>query len=280
MSTSGVTATPPTAATPTKERQRWSEWARQWWRRVEDAWLDPTALPLADRIERDRWEPDAATAFCNRCGQTVGPFEADEFGCVACRDRRLPWDQFVRVGEYLPPLDDWIVEVKFHRFRTFGDELGRLLGQRIAFSRCVTDPASTVVVPVPTTWQRRLERGIDHAGVIAAAAARELDLPVRRPLSRRHRPSQRAVSPGQRARNVAGSFSLTPRAAAGLRGKTVILIDDVMTTGATLRAASRALKSLRKTGNAPARIVAAVLAVTPPPDRRPAEKTGSGGEYT
>lgn len=259
-----------------------TERAQRWWRAVESAWLDPTALPLALRAEETGWGPDALAKYCDRCGHTIGPHESSEFGCSACAHTRPPWARFVRLGEYDSPLSDWVCEVKFQRFRALGHELGRSLARsiRVACAGIDLSARAAVVVPVPTTLRRRIERGIDHAGVIAQAVASELGLPMRRALVRDHRPSQRAVPVSDRAGNVSNSIRLA-RVAYGpgqfwfrsgrgaVKALNVILIDDVVTTGATLRAAVRAVGEARRTGDGPAAVIAAVLAVTPEPGRRP-----------
>lgn len=276
----GATSAPSTCA-HSDERLSLADRARCWWRTVESAWLDPTALPLAQRAEEACWAPDTFAQYCDRCGHTIGPHEAGEFGCSACADSRPPWARFVRLGDYEAPLSDWICEVKFQRFRTLGSDLGRVLARQIRESCAGIDLSAraAVVVPVPTTLRRRAERGIDHAGVIAQAVATELGIPLRRALARNHRPSQRAVPASDRAGNVSGSMRLA-RVAFGpgsfrfrsglntVKSMNVILIDDVMTTGATLRAASRAVGQARSGGQGPTMLIAAVLAVTPDPDRR------------
>lgn len=253
----------------------------RWWRDVEDAWLDPTALPLNIRAEHAGWTHDPFDAYCDRCGHTIGPHEASEFGCSSCASTRPPWDRFVRLGEYQPPLADWICEVKFERFRTLGLELGRALGMQIraACGGIELNRREAVVVPVPTTLRRRIERGIDHAGVIAHAVASELGLPMIRALARDHRPSQRAVVASSRQQNVSGSMRLAQwHTRARLYGfqkgpkpsswRLIILIDDVLTSGSTLRAAARALKEPGTGRKSQQTIIAAVLGVTPDPDRR------------
>jgi predicted amidophosphoribosyltransferase len=101
-----------------------------------------------------------------------------------------------------------------------------------------------VVVPVPTSWRRRMERGIDHTGVLAAAAGREAGVRVVRGLGRRHTPAQVGLSATARAANIRGAFRV--RAALGrLDGvRAVVVLDDVRTTGATMTAACRAVRGV------------------------------------
>lgn len=238
------------------------------WSRIEREWLDPVALPLDRRAAEAGWLPDAPVRYCDRCGHDIGAYEAGEFGCAACARQRLPWQRFIRLGAYRPPLSDWICEVKFTRWRVLGLQLGRLLGKHIRDAGWLENASTRrfVIVPVPTTFRRRLSRGIDHAAIIASGASIELGIPLIKALRRRHRPSQRAVPASERVRNVAGCFRCAdPRA---ISDRHVILIDDVMTSGATLRGAARALSSTGGGIRTDCTVYVGVIAVTPEGDER------------
>jgi len=100
----------------------------------------------------------------------------------------------------------------------------------------------TVVTPVPTTTARARERGYNQAGLLAEHVARIRDLPhvvaLDRTVASR---SQTSLHPEERHRNVRGAFSVRPEALPLLRGAHVLLVDDVLTTGATACAAALAL---------------------------------------
>ena len=101
-----------------------------------------------------------------------------------------------------------------------------------------------LIAPVPLHRRRLLARRYNQAALLARAAARDrreqlaLDLLTRR----RHTPSQGRLSPAGRRRNVRGAFVLTPRWADRLRGGRVLLVDDVLTTGATVEECARVLR--------------------------------------
>ncbi len=118
--------------------------------------------------------------------------------------------------------------------------MGRLFGLWMARAY-PRDQLFEVIVPVPSHWRRRLWRGFDQAAVLARELSRHLGVPVAEALRRtRHTDPQAGLARRQRRLNVRGCF----RAAAPetVRGRRVLLIDDVLTTGATANAAAAALK--------------------------------------
>ena len=112
-----------------------------------------------------------------------------------------------------------------------------------------------VVIPVPLHWTRRWRRGFNQSELLAQALAARLGVKCPRGWLFRARPTppQTRQTPPQRRENVRGAFRV--RAETELRGKTVLLVDDVMTTGSTVHEAARALRTAQ-----PARIAVAVLA--------------------
>ncbi len=255
------------------------------WLDIERVWFDVVAPLLGDRMRLDGWTPDTPVQYCSRCALGVGRDGLRDDLCKACRDgetTRPPWQRIIRLGEYAHPLDQWIREVKFTRWRRLGHDLGRLLGETLAPELAAARQAGLVpqepplIVPVPMPPLRRLMRGIDHTVAIARGVAGRLNGRVVQPLRRDLRPSQTRVAPSSRAANVANSIH--PRAAwvrPRLDGKLVIVVDDVTTTGSTLRGACRAVAAVQRAerdraasaGESPRKpgpIWAAVLARTAP----------------
>lgn len=101
-----------------------------------------------------------------------------------------------------------------------------------------------VLVPVPLHFGRHLMRRYNQSAELARALGRVLNAPVDVDLLRRDRPTRQQVGLGasQRRRNVMGAFRAHPDALARLAGRRVVLVDDVITTGATVKTATHALK--------------------------------------
>jgi len=131
--------------------------------------------------------------------------------------------------------------------------LGEHLAARVAaeFSTAEID----VVMPVPMHWSRRVWRGANSPEVLAAAIAERLGVPTTSQLLVRRRRTipQATLSPGRRRANVRGAFAVHPHK--DLIGARVLLVDDILTTGATL---NEAAKTLRKAGSS--EVSVAVLA--------------------
>ena len=122
--------------------------------------------------------------------------------------------------------------LKYEGRRSLAPPLGALMRARGA--EVLAD--AEYAVPVPLHWRRRWRRGFNQA----AALARPLGLPVAHALVRRRHTRPQADLPApQRLENLRGAFAV--RGAAGLRGRCVVVVDDVSTTGATLESCGRAL---------------------------------------
>ncbi len=174
---------------------------------------------------------------CARCGLRTG-VAVDT--CGECLRAAPPFDHTLCVADYGFPWDRLIAAFKFEA-RT---ELAAVLAQRLHEAVAAAPvPAAELVLPVPLSRQRLAERGYNQAWELARRVARLAGLPARadvllRPLETAH---QAALDRAERQRNLRRAFMVDPRQRAVLQGRRVALVDDVMTTGTTVREAAAAL---------------------------------------
>ena len=160
------------------------------------------------------------------------------------------------LGLYQPPLSQIVLAVKQQRWSRAGTVLGKALGQKVKIKMGAdvsTLNQTWIVVPIPTPFLRRVMRGIDHSDIIASALAKELRLPLRRALWQRFGRTQKTLNRKNRLRRLQ-RFGVRFGHAHSVVGKSVILVDDIRTTGATIEQASRVLLDAGA-----ARVAAAVI---------------------
>lgn len=155
-------------------------------------------------------------------------------------------------GHYRGALERVLHAFKFERHDFFAAPLAELIESTI---RARGDVAFDAVVPVPMHRSKERRRGYNQAELLARALARRIDAPCRPGLltKRFETPAQSKLARAERAANVRRAFTASPRA----NGRAILLVDDVSTTGETIRACAGAL--LRAGA---ARVCAAVAAKT------------------
>lgn len=175
------------------------------------------------------------------CAQCRTPFlndrPLDEAGlCRLCAAGITGFDAAYSYGAYDGRLRTLIHLLKYERIRTLAKPLGVWLAG--AFPR---EQRFDAVVPVPLHWTRTMRRGFNQSELLAEEVSRNTGVPVERLLKRRKRTETQALlTNAQRRTNVASAFRVCD--AARTAGKRLLVIDDVMTTGATTSACSAALK--------------------------------------
>jgi len=186
----------------------------------------------------DRDLPRLALDRCRLCQQAPGPV------CPACAARATPLSACIAAASFDGAIAEWV-----HRFKYPGRGLsgldarpGRALAAlAVEAAGLAPGPAPGLVVPVPLHPRRLRRRGFNPACVLARAIGRANGAKLAATALRRLRdtPSQTGLDRAERRRNVRGAF-----AAATKRGlhDCVWLVDDVVTTGATLEEAARALR--------------------------------------
>jgi ComF family protein len=190
---------------------------------------------------------------CPRCAGTVGPFARLDTGCTHCRGVSFPFERVLRLGPYEGLLQEVILRLKHVNHDGLAERLGELWTEHADAELRATGAA--VVIPVPLHFRRLWQRGYNQSAALADGLAARLGLPCRpRWLRRiRHTPKQTEQTPAARRENVKGAFRASRGGA--LAGRSVLLVDDVMTTGSTVSEAARALRAAGA-----GRVVVAVLA--------------------
>ncbi len=182
---------------------------------------------------------------CSRCANPLPHLGGPSKCCARCVDRRYYFDRAAALGEYRSHLRQAVIWMKRYPYEPLTLAIGGLLAERIASELALWQP--DLVVPVPMHWWRRLRRGTHTARLLGGVVARQLSLPLLAQVlhCRRKSRKQGTLRPDERFRNVRGAFSIS--SAYDITDRRVLLVDDILTTGAT---ASEAARLLRQAGAA------------------------------
>ncbi len=195
------------------------------------ACLSPNAInglctPCQDDLPMNRWS-------CRCCALPL-PFAADGQLCGECLSEPPPYDYSVIPWRYQYPVDSMIGRYKYQHQRQFARPLIEGLSQRLAAGLDSGQlPRPDCLLPAPMHPSRRRKRGFNQAQDIAEQLGQQLNLPVATGLVRRSRKvrSQRELNRRERQANLKGVFELR-----ALPARSVAIVDDVVTTGATAQA--------------------------------------------
>ncbi len=172
--------------------------------------------------------------FCVVCDRpAVGGFTHP--GCAS----RFSPERSLAGFSYQGPTRKLVQALKYRRVRALAKSMADLLVEELA-EEGTEFGAEAIVVPIPLSFWREGARGFNQASLLGEALAERLGLSFRKNLLRRVRDtlSQVSLSKPERAKNIRGAFSVkTP-----LKGEDILLVDDVLTTGATGREAAKVLK--------------------------------------
>lgn len=176
------------------------------------------------------------TSICQRCSASLSAGGI----CSSCQSAPLRLSGLRAVSAYQEPLRSYIHALKYDGNTRLAQPLGMLLVQAYRASGIRAE----AVAPVPLHSARYRQRGYNHAALLARVCAAQVGLPLFEDMLIRHRAtlSQVGLKHTERQQNVQGAFSCSPTFANGqLRGRAILLIDDVSTTAATLEACAAPL---------------------------------------
>ena len=182
--------------------------------------------------------PPVPPPICDRCGAPMGGGRAST--CLECQE----WPELLqsaRAAHLLEsPARELVHALKYHGWR----DVGTFMGREMARAAPRTVAAAECIVPIPTSPANVRRRGYNQAEVIARSLAEALGTELLPCLERRgQRGTQTTLNPQERSANVSGAFALVGAFAGRIAGRRVLLVDDVITTGATILAAVGALRA-------------------------------------
>ena len=182
---------------------------------------------------------------CPRCHAPRGTGRSEAEDCLECRE----WPAELECARYAYRLEgaaaDLVHALKYQGWGEAAPFMSRAMASGFAVAPTEDRGRArrrTIVVPVPTSPSRERARGYNQAGLLAKGVSQTLALPLYSVLARsRSDRSQTSLSPEERRENVRGVFSVSGTAKTVLAGARVVLVDDVLTTGATAGEAARVL---------------------------------------
>jgi ComF family protein len=193
-------------------------------------------------------------ARCNVCGHVLAAAEATygDACCGACSMESPAFERAVNYGAYRGVLRQLIHLLKYQRVRVAAHPLGRLTADACLQLEGDVDVAELLMIPVPTHKLRMRSRGFNQAELIARSAQRGIEASIGRRvkldvtalLRVRFAESQVALNAEQRRQQIRGAFKVISES---VKGREILLVDDVLTTGAT---ASECARELRLAGAA------------------------------
>jgi ComF family protein len=200
---------------------------------------------------------------CPRCALAWWATEAAP-SCPHCQGQALPLQACFAAVDYAYPWADLLTRYKFQRQSGYSPLLSELLLRTAGVRECLADLSpQDWLLPMPLSAERLRERGFNQAWELAKVIHAQSGCRATRSagllLRLRHTEAQSGLPRQARLANVRGAFLVEPLAATHVRGRQVVLVDDVMTSGASLSAAALALLELGASA-----VKALVVARTPP----------------
>ena len=180
-------------------------------------------------------------SYCLCCGRFFEALEEPHL-CQDCLQKRPPFSYHRSCGKYKGKLKDIILLYKYRHFQVLGKDLARFVYRALGREEEIWWKVDAVI-PVPLHPKRKKERGFNQAQIIAKELARIKGIELREQLlvKIKNVPPQTSLRVEERVENVSGAFAMA--GGEKIRGKGVLLVDDVYTTGSTIRECSSVLRN-------------------------------------
>lgn len=186
--------------------------------------------------------PDGSQKICQKCWSAIPPLTKNhslyqetrtKLLAEGCIDDLISCYVFEREG----PFQHITHALKYQEYKSFGVELGKQIGGLVRDWNVETD----IIVPVPLHRIKHRERGYNQSEFIAQGIASIIDKPIMVDAIRRvrHTQTQTKLNLEERYKNMKDAFDTLPGASKKLYGKTCLLVDDIITTGATTNSCAR-----------------------------------------
>ena len=205
------------------------------------------ALPSNDKLICIHCEKNILTkrSYCLHCAL---PLNENADYCGDCLNKDHLFDQIHALGDYTKPLSSLIKQLKYQQQLLAGELLAQLLLRSILLRYTKTELSRfDFLLAVPLHPKKLQQRGFNQAQIICDSLHQQLQIPLltKRILRNKKTTPQEGLSVSKREANLRGAFVYNDNATDSLIGKNVVIVDDVVTTGATINSLCRVLQ---KTG--------------------------------
>ncbi|MDR4507291.1 MAG: ComF family protein [Candidatus Brocadiaceae bacterium] len=185
--------------------------------------------------------PYVNNTHCIRCGTRLGPYiPTTEEGCSICREKAFHYDVLISATYYDGAIKTMIHKFKYSRQKHLSSVLDKIVRTQEKLEERI--PNIDVIIPVPLYWLKKLHRGFNQSELLAFGIQKHFLKPIETKILCRikNTASQTQLSKRQRRINIHNAFLVKyPKL---VRGKNILLVDDVLTTGITASECSRKLK--------------------------------------